>query len=273
MWRQAMFYNAKNCSIEIDNTTMDYVTFGHGEKNLIIIPGLGDALKSVKGMAFALSFMYRIFAKDYKVYIFSRKNRIPETYQIKDMARDMATVLNKLGITKTYVLGVSQGGAISQYLAIDYPEIVEKLVLAVTLCRPNDTSKAVLTKWINLAKANDFKSIFIDTAEKTYTEKKLKSLRFFYPLLSKISKPKSLDRFITQANSCLNHNCYDEICKIKCSTFVVGGDDDKIVGNFSSNEIAELIPNSQLKIYHGLGHSAYEEAKDFNKIVLDFFNS
>ncbi len=268
-----MFYNSKNCSIEIDNTTMDYVTFGYGEKNLIIIPGLGDALKSVKGMAFTLSFLYRIFAKDYKVYVFSRKNKIPETYQTKNMAKDMATVLYKLGITKTYVLGVSQGGMVSQYLAIDYPEIVEKLVLAVTLCRPNNTSKSVLTKWINLAKAGDFKNIFIDTAEKTYTEKKLKSLRFFYPLLSKISKPKSLDRFIIQANSCLTHNCYEEISNIKCPTFVVGADDDKIVGNFAPTEIANKITDSRLKIYNRLGHGAFEEAKDFNNEVLNFFNS
>ena len=63
---------------------------------------------------------------------------------------------------------------IAQYLAIDYPELVEKLVLAVTLCQPNETSKSVISNWLLLAKEKDFKQIFIDTAEKTYTERKLK---------------------------------------------------------------------------------------------------
>ncbi len=267
-----MFYSAKNCNIDIDGTTMDYVTFGNGKKNLIIIPGLGDALKTVKGMAFILSFMYRIFVKDYKVYVFSRKNKLPDDYRTKDMAKDLAVVLNKLGIDKAFVLGVSQGGMIAQYLALDHPEIVEKLVLAVTLCRPNNTSKAVLNDWINPAQAGDFKSIFVDTAEKTYTEKKLKHIRIFYPLLCKISKPKSLNRFIVQANSCLNHDCYNDISKIKCPTFVIGGGDDKIACKTAATEMSRQIINSRLKIYKGYGHGTYEEAKDFNNLVLGFLN-
>lgn len=33
---------------------------------------------------------------------------------------------------KAEVMGVSQGGMIAQYLAIDYPELVEKLVLVTS---------------------------------------------------------------------------------------------------------------------------------------------
>ena len=268
-----MFLNAKNCNIEIDDTSMDYITFGHGNKNLIIIPGLGDALKTVKGTAFIFSLMYRVFANDYKVYVFSRKNKFTDGYSTKDMAKDLATVLHKLNITQAYIMGISQGGMIAQHLAIDYPNLVKKLVLAVTLCRPNDVSRNVLIKWIELAKNQDFKSIFIDTAEKTYTEKKLKSYRLFYSLLSKLIAQKKLDRFIIQATSCLNHNCYEKISQIQCPTFVIGGDSDKIVGENSSIEIAERITKSKLKMYEGFGHSTYEEAKDFNQQVLEFFNS
>ncbi len=71
-----MFYNAQNGNIIINNTDMEYISFGYGKKTLIIIPGLGDALKTVKGTASAFALMYRIFAKDYKVYVFSRKNEL-----------------------------------------------------------------------------------------------------------------------------------------------------------------------------------------------------
>ena len=268
-----MFYNARNCNIKIDDTDMDYISFGNGNKSLVIIPGLGDALKTVKGSAVTFALMYKLFAKDYKVYVFSRKNKLKQDCSTRDMATDLADVMSQLNITKAFVLGVSQGGMIAQYLAIDYPELVEKLVLAVTLCQPNETSKSVISNWLLLAKEKDFKQIFIDTAEKTYTERKLKTYRPFYSILSKLTEPKNLDRFIIQATACLTHNALDEISKIQCPTFVIGGDNDKIVGSSSSCELANHIAQSKLKIYNGLGHSTYEEAKDFNSQVLSFFDN
>ena len=152
-----MFYNARNCNIKIGDTDMDYISFGNGNKSLVIIPGLGDALKTVKGSAVTFALMYKLFAKDYKVYVFSRKNKLKQDCSTRDMATDLADVMNQLNITKAFVLGVSQGGMIAQYLAIDYPELVEKLVLAVTLCQPNETSKSVISNWLLLAKEKDRK--------------------------------------------------------------------------------------------------------------------
>lgn len=68
-----MLYHAKNGSIFVDGADMDYISFGNGKENLVMLPGLGDGLSTVKGMAFPFAFMYRIYAKEYKVYVFSRK--------------------------------------------------------------------------------------------------------------------------------------------------------------------------------------------------------
>ena len=54
-----MFYNARNCNIKIGDTDMDYISFGNGNKSLVIIPGLGDALKTVKGSAVTFALMYK----------------------------------------------------------------------------------------------------------------------------------------------------------------------------------------------------------------------
>ena len=54
---------------------------------------------------------------------------------------------------------------------------------------------------------------------------------------------------------------------------ITGGDEDKVLGGDSADEIAQRIKGSELKIYHGYGHSAYEEAKDFNRQVLKFLNA
>lgn len=173
-----MLYNAKNCNIKIKDTSMDYISFGNGYKNLIIIPGLGDSLKTVKGTALSFAWLYRVFAKDYKVYVFSRKNHIDQGYSTRDMATDLAIVMKRLGISKSSVIGISQGGMIAQYLAIDFGEMVEKLVLAVTICKQSETSKRVISNWIRLAEADDFKSIVVDMVEKIYTQKRVKLQRY-----------------------------------------------------------------------------------------------
>lgn len=60
--------------------------------------------------------------------------------------------------------------------------------------------------------------------------------------------------------------------KIGCSTLVIGGDKDEIVGAKATEEIAGEIGGSELFVYKGLGHAAYEEAKDFNARVLKFLH-
>lgn len=267
-----MLYNAKNKSLAIGDTDMNYITFGYGRKNLVIIPGLGDGLKTVKGAALPIAIMYKRLVKDYNVYAFSRKNSMPEGYTIKEMADDLASAIKKLNLNKTSVIGVSQGGMIAQHLAVNYPDMIDRLVLAVTMPCQNEIITPVLEKWTDLARQNRFNEIFIDTAEKTYSEKYLKKLRPLYPLMCRIAKPKDLSRFIIQATACKGQDIYDRLDTINCPTFVIGGKEDKIVGVDASYRIAEKIKGSQLKIYDGLGHGCYEEAKDFTQQVYDFLN-
>lgn len=173
-------------------------------------------------------------------------------------------------IDRTSVMGVSQGGMIAQYLAIDYPTLVNKLVLAVTISKQNKLTQKTITDWIEMAKKKDYQSLMIDTAEKSYSEKYLKRYRLLYPLLRCIGKPKNFSRFLIQAASCIKHNSYPELDKIVCPTLVLGGENDNIVGSNSSLELTEKIKNSEIFLYEGLGHAAYEEAKDFNNRVLTF---
>ena len=77
---------------------MDYIRFGSVERVLIMLPGLGDALQSVRGTALPMAFMYRLFAKDFTVYMFSRKNDLPIGYTTRDMAKDQAEAMEMLGI-------------------------------------------------------------------------------------------------------------------------------------------------------------------------------
>ena len=202
--------------------------------------------------------------------MFSRKNEMPEGYSIRDMAADQARALKELGITKASVMGVSQGGMIAQYIAIDYPELVEKLVITVSAPRVNEIIHDGVSSWIEMAVKGDHKSLMIDTAERGYSEKYLKAYRKIYPVIGMVGKPHSYDRFLINARAILKFNAYDELDKIICPTYIIGGDDDKTVGVQASYEMNERIANSKLHIYNGLGHAAYEEASDFYQRVYDF---
>ena len=105
-----------------------------------------------------------------------------------------------------------------------------------------------------------------------YSESYLKMYRPFLPLLTAIQKPTDVQRFVILANSCLTCNTYDILNEIKCPVFVIGAAQDKIVGGDASIEMAKKL-GCKLHMYDGLGHAAYEEAKDFNRLVYDFFSN
>ena len=162
---------------------------------------------------------------------------------------------------------------IAQYVAINAPERVKKLVLVVTTPRSNDILKETIEDWIEKAKNKDYKGIMIDTAEKSYTGKYLNKNRKLYKLIGIMGKNALYDRFIIEAKSCLNHNAYNELNKIECPTLIIGAKRDKAVGIIGSEEMAKKIKNSKLHIYDEYSHGVYEQAKDFNDTVLNFLKS
>jgi pimeloyl-ACP methyl ester carboxylesterase len=124
-----------------------------------------------------------------------------------------------------------------------------------------------------MAYKENYKEIITDSARKSYTPSRFKKYKVLLPILTRIGKPTSYERFIIQARACMNHNLFDELYRIICPTLIIGGGSDQVVGSAVSEEMAGLIHNSKLKVYENLGHSAYEETKDFNRQVIDFLLS
>lgn len=257
-------YHAKEQKISIHNMRTDYITFGRGPKSLILIQGLNT--RGIRGAAMSLAYMYRIFAEDYQVYVFDRRSEVFDGITVRDLAEDIAAAMDSLGIQNADVIGVSQGGMFAQYLAIDRPDLVNKLVLAVTLSQNNQTVKSVVENWITLTEQGAMKWIVMDMAEKMYSDAYVKRYKPLIPLLAVVQKPKDARRFLILAKACLTCNAYEDLDKIRCPVFVIGGRQDKVVGAEASEEIARKL-NCKIFMYEQLGHAAYEEAKDFNKRI------
>ena len=260
----------KNGVIVTKEFSANYIKFGNGKKKLIMIPGVGDGLKTVKGLAIPFSILYKKYSEDYTVYSFSRRNKMPKGFNISNMTDDLVKCMDKLGIDKADILGVSQGGMIAQLLAINYPSRVNKLVLVVTTPKATKLLKEVVDDWIGMAYKNDYKGIMIDTAIRSYTGKFMEKGKKIFGLLSNISKPKSFDRFIIMAKSCMIFDVYKELKKIDAPTFIIGGSEDNVLGVEGSILLNKNIKNSELYIYEGYSHGLYEQAKDFNDRVLEY---
>ena len=266
-------YSAKNATLSINGKTVDYVTFGTGNQPLVIIPGLGDGLQTVKGMAMPFSITYRILADRYKIYVFSRINELRQGYTTRDMAADVAEAMEVLTITSAYVMGISQGGMIAQWLAADFPERVQKLILAVTTAKPSQLARERIEHWQKLSQSGNFKHLMLDIAQHSYTQKSYQKWRLLYNVMGIFGRIKDKQRIDIQSVSCLKHDSLDFLEKINCPTLIIGAEKDDVLGVDDSLELHQHIKDSQLTILPECGHALYEQNKDFQKRVLVFLES
>lgn len=264
-----MFYRLVESSINIASGKLNYVAFGNGQKDLIIIQGLN--VRDVKGTGISLALMYRMFAKDYRVYFFDRREVVKEGLTNWDLADDIYCAMEVLNIKSADVLGISQGGMIALALTLEHPKNVNKLVLGVTSSRANDNIKKVVSKWVKCAFNKDYITINKETFSLMYTEKYLKKYKLFMPFLIRMIKPKDFDRFAMLASAILDFDCYDRLNEIKCPVLILGGDKDMITTGLASKEIANKL-NCEIYMYPEYGHAVYDETKDFNGRIYAFLS-
>ena len=261
--------NARNEHIQLNSFDCDYISFGKGKDPLIMLPGVGDGFKTARGVAVPFALMYRCFARDFRVYVFSRRNNMPEGFTTGDMADDLNDVMDEIGIDSAQVFGVSQGGMIAQQLALHHPDKVRSLLLAVTASRPNELMRESIETWLEMADRDDYKGIMLDTAERSYTGAYLERGRLLNNVLA-IAKPRDYTRFRILCRSCLEHDVYDDLAGITCPTWVIGADRDKVLGGQASVELNKQIPGSRIYMYEGYSHGVYEQAADFNDRMLRY---
>lgn len=264
--------STKGETLYFNDKSMDYVTFGKGKQPLVIIPGLGDGLQTVKGMAMTFSITYRILAERYKIYVFSRINELRQGYTTRDMAADVAEAMETLNLDTAYVIGISQGGMIAQWLAVDFPERVQRLILAVTTAKPSQLARERIEHWQKLSQSGNFKHLMLDIAQHSYTQKSYQKWRLLYHIMGRLGRMKDEKRIVIQSQSCLEHNSLEVLKYIHCPTLILGALEDDVIGVKGSKELAKGISGCQLLILKHSGHALYEENKAFQEAVCRFLH-
>ena len=162
---------------------------------------------------------------------------------------------------------------IAQWLAVDFPERVQRLILAVTTAKPSQLARERIEHWQKLSQSGNFKHLMLDIAQHSYTQKSYQKWRLLYNVMGIFGRIKDKQRIDIQAVSCLKHDSLDFLEKINCPTLIIGAEKDDVLGVDSSLGLHQHIKDSQLTILPECGHALYEQNKDFQKRVLVFLES
>ena len=256
-------------TVEVYDIIMDYFTFGKGEKTFVILPGVD--CRSVLTAAKSVRAAYRAFEEEYTVYVFDRRKNMPETYPIRQMARDTAAVMEKLGLRDVYLFGASQGGMIAMCIAVDRPELVHALALGSTSCRIGGDPDNGTDRWIGLAKAGDMTALTAAFIDDLYSEETIGKFKDLLLHMNDNVTEEGLRRFIIMTEAINGFDIYDELSGISCPTLVIGCEGDRILPAEHSKTIAERI-GCQLYLYgKEYGHAVFDEAPDYKQRLLDFY--
>lgn len=149
---------------------------------------------------------------------------------LEDWARDLAGLMDAVGIERAIIAGSSMGGAISQRFAIDFPEKMTGLLLLSTSSRVGATATA---GWMKRA----------DEIEATNP------------------------RLAAAQRAVATYNMDEGLKTIRVPTLILVGDADPTTPPGGSVIMSRLIPNSELEIYPGIGHAPlHEEPRSVERV-------
>ena len=245
---------------------MEYVRFGDGLKQMVILPGI--SLKPVTAASQAIMDAYDIFAKDFTVYLFDYADDPKEDLKIEDMADDVAEALKELELKDVYLYGVSMGGMVAQCLCIRYPGLVRKLALTSTVSRVASNDKT--SSWLKCAMDTDILGLVSNFMKDVYTDELYEQLIDATLPMYKDLSDEELRAFTIRLKAAEQFDVSEELYKIDIPVLVLGSKCDRV---FDWNQMAQTaqILNCESYFYEGYSHAVYDEADDIKQRILDFY--
>jgi pimeloyl-ACP methyl ester carboxylesterase len=241
-----------------------YVRLGNGPANLVILPGITLENEPPNRLA---AWTYRLgfgrFAAGHTVYVINRRRGMLPHFTTRDMAADYARVMEE-ELGPSHVMGFSTGGSIAQHVALDYPELVRRLVLVVSASRLSEEGREMCERWQELARGRRWRDLRADMACATVTSEANKRLaRALMTVLGRfvLGTPSDPSDFITTLEADLGHDTTDRLAELRVPTLVIGGSEDPFFPENFLRETAGKVPDAELRVYEGVGHGVPKERK------------
>ena len=253
--------------IETNGVEFRYFRFGQGDRKLVVIPGL--SVKSVLDFKDSVAVALKTFGKVFEVYVFDRRENLPNEYTIEDMAKDFITAFDALGLDKISLYGISQGGMIALNIAVLRPDMVSAMVIGSSAARLSDYTKTTIGEWNKLARNKDEDTLLEAFGSKVYTKEFYERFKDIIINSVKGVTDEEFNRLVILTDNINGYDVYDRLTDIRCPVLVMGGSEDQVTGIQSSREIAEKL-NCEIVVYEGYGHAVYDENEEFKAKAKEF---
>ena len=196
----------------------------------------------------------------------------PGPYTVTGLAADAVDVLDAAGLERAHVLGTSLGGMVALQLALDYPQRVDKLVLACTTAggpasapMPEPTVRLMaeapgLPPEVALRR-------FVENAFGSKPDVAVVDRIMEHRLAT--AQPQAA--WVAQAAAGAGFDVWDRVGEIGAPTLVLTGDADNVVDPRNSKLLAERIPNARIEVFSDAGHLFFwEQPQRFVDVVTEF---
>lgn len=268
----------------LDDPKIVYIDQGSGEQTIILVHGLASNAGFWRYNIPELSKKYRVIAVDLPGYGKSQKGNY--NYSMSFYADQIKILIEELKLKNVVYAGHSMGGQIGIKLAIKYPELLSKLILA---------SPAGFEEF-QQGEGDWLRSVMTMKGVKSTTEEGIRRnlAMNFYSWNDKcewmveervrMRKATDFDEFayavVRCVNGMLDEPTFNKLSLIKTPTLVIYGKYDGLIPNPYLNpghtsdvfeNGAKDISNVKLVELDNAGHMIQiEKADQFNQAVLDF---
>jgi len=250
------------------------------------IEGTGNPFVLIHGLGANLKMWFRqipTFSKHYKTIVYDSRGhgdteKPKEEYSLKTLIDDLKGLLDKLGIEKAHILGLSMGAVIAQLFTINHPNRVKTLILAAVTpasAIPEGRTPAtaavgrIFTEAMKIPENFDVKEFMITLASYAFSEGMNEEL--MNSLVGVMEEMIDEESIIMALNAMSNFDFRDQLPKINVPTLIINGDQDMLTPLSGAELAHRLIPHSKLVVIKGGSHCAFlEKAEEFNAAVLRF---
>jgi pimeloyl-ACP methyl ester carboxylesterase len=219
---------------------------------------------------------YRILAPDFLGHGWSdRRDRFDRSFQ--DQARMIVALLSALGLGRVHVVGHDTGGAVGLILAIEYADVVDRLIVTNTVCYDRFDDDMLdfghPERWKHRPIADLKEALEASLAAGISNHIQLTPefrAGLLAPWLSEEGKL-SLVRNAAALNANQTMALVDRHGQIKAPALVLWGMDDPWQKAEDGQQLASEIPGAKFRGIQGASHWLQQDAPDlFAAAVLEF---
>jgi len=257
--------------VDTGGARIHYTSTGQGPTMFLIhgFPLSGDYFKD---NAPALSKNYQVITIDLRGFGQSTTDKA-DPGSVGTYANDAIAVMDKLGVKKAVIGGMSMGGQIALELYRKAPERFSGMVLIATLANPASITEQNLWKGISLqAQAYGVQSIVPELIKDMITGQDAAARPDLKKFLEGIMKQSSLEGIKQGTNALATRpDSLPTLKTIAVPTLIVVGREDTVYPVVFSLKMAQNIAGSKLVIVPGAAHAVNaESAAAANKAILDW---